>query len=92
MEGEGERPPRIGRLIALVAVFVVIGTPLVAYLWEATNVLLAGHFRPVQLGIAVVALPIFIVVLRALANRIHSVEGDRDALPGALGQPPRDRQ
>lgn len=87
-----EHSPRTSRLVVLIAFFVLVGTPLVAYLWETTNVLMSGHVRPLQLGIAVVLLPIFLVVLRALANRIHAVEGRRDALPGALPEPPQEHR
>ena len=73
----------------LVAVVAILGTPLIAYLWETTNVLLSGEVRPLQLGIAVVLLPVFIVLLRVLAKRIHAVEGAREQQPGALREPPR---
>ena len=90
MQGEGS--PRLSRLIVLIAFFVLVGTPLVAYLWETTNVLMSGQIRPLQLGIAVVLLPIFLVVLRALANRIHAVEGRRAQLPGVPSEPPQEHR
>jgi hypothetical protein len=80
--------PRLGRLITLVAVFALLGTPLVAYLWETTNVLMSGQVRPMQLGVGVVLLAVFIVLLRLLAKRIHAVEGLRDQQPGSLREPP----
>jgi hypothetical protein len=86
-----EHSPRLGRLITLVSVFALLGTPLVAYLWETTNVLLSGQVRPLQLGIGVVLLAVFTVLLRLLAKRIHAVEGLGDHRPGALREPPRPR-
>jgi hypothetical protein len=86
-----EHAPRLARLVMLVAVFTLLGTPLVAYLWETTNVLLSGEVRPLQLGIGVVLLAVFIGLLRLLATRIHAVEGQRDQQPGSLREPPRAR-
>jgi hypothetical protein len=86
-----ERSSHLGRLVLLIAVFAILGTPLVAYLWETTNVLLSGVVRPLQLGVAVVLIPLFIVLLRLLAKRIQVVEGTRDEQPGALREPPRAR-
>lgn len=42
------------KLIGLIMLFVVIGTPLVYVLWSFVNELLVGHLDP---GLAVLALP-----------------------------------
>ena len=75
--------PRLRRLIGLIALFVLLGTPLVAYLWETLNVLMSGRVEPGRLGIAVVVLAAFAALLAFLSRSIHALEGDRDARAGA---------
>lgn len=77
------------RLAVAILFIVVIGIPLMAYLWETVNRLLAGVVDPVRLAIAVPVLLAFVLVLgllrRALlgwdgqwrANVDRSGEGDR---------------
>ena len=75
--------PRLFRLIGLIALFVALGTPMLAYLWETLNVLMSGRVEPVRLGIAVVVLAVFVVLLRFLSRSIGVVEG--------VDEGPRDR-
>ena len=79
---------RLVRLIGSIALFVLVGTPMVAYLWETMNVLLTGRVEPVKLGIAVIVLGIFAGLLMLLSRSIHALEGRRDARSGAT--PPAD--
>lgn len=74
---------RLVRLIGLIALFVLVGTPMVAFIWEAVNVLLTGRIEPLQLGIALVVLAVFAGLLRLLSRSIRALEGRRDAHPGA---------
>ena len=84
--------PRLARLIGLIALFVLLGTPVVAYLWETLNVLMSGRVEPGRLGIAAVVLVVFAGLLKLLSRSIHALEGDRDAHAGATppseGLPP----
>ena len=80
--------PRLARLIGLIALFVLLGTPMVAYLWETLNVLLSGGVEPGRLGMSVVVLALFAALLMLLSRAIHALEGDRDARAGAM--PPSD--
>jgi hypothetical protein len=36
----------IGRLFGFLAVSLVIGAPLVAYIWDSVNRIVAGDYRP----------------------------------------------
>ena len=86
------RAPRLGGPIALVAVFVVAGVPLVAYLWETANRLLAGRVEPVRLLVSAVVTALFVVLLRLLARRVDALEREHAAEIDALSSSsPRDR-
>lgn len=58
------------RLLFSMAVYVLVGIPLVAYLWETLNHLLALHPDPTELLIAVPVLLAFSGLLWLLARRI----------------------
>jgi hypothetical protein len=58
----------MGRLIGLIAVFALLGTPLVAFLWETLNRLMTGWFEPVRVGISIPVLVILYLLLRYLAR------------------------
>lgn len=75
--------PRLARLIGRIALFVLVGTPMVAYLWETLNVLLSGRVEPGRLGMSLVVLALFAALLTFLSRAIHALEGDRDARAGA---------
>jgi hypothetical protein len=48
--------------------FVLIGTPLVACVWDALNRLMAGHVEPPRLALAVVAGLLLAALLRFLVR------------------------
>ncbi len=58
-----------GKVLALMALYVLLGIPLVAYLWETINELLAFDVDPVRLLIAVPVLLLFLGLL-ILLNRL----------------------
>lgn len=69
------RPNRVGaagRLLLVLALLVVLGIPLVAYLWETGNQLLAGHVNGRRLSISAPLAAAFAALLwfgsRALAR------------------------
>jgi hypothetical protein len=68
----------LGRLIGGIALLVLIGTPLVAYLWETLNQTAAGYYDPLRLVIAVPVLLAFVVFVRFLARLV--VRWDRHQL------------
>jgi sensor c-di-GMP phosphodiesterase-like protein len=52
----------IGRLFGFLAVSLVIGAPLVAYIWDSVNRIVAGDYRRL-----VVALPLLVLFSAFLA-------------------------
>lgn len=59
----------IGRLLVFLAVALVIGAPLVAYIWDAVNRIVAGEYR--RLVVAVPLLVVFIVFLAVFARQLQ---------------------
>jgi hypothetical protein len=62
------------RLLAVIALFAIAGTPLVAYLWETLNELLAFQFDPQRMLIAAPVLLVFLGLLLLLARVIRRME------------------
>jgi hypothetical protein len=60
-----------GRLMLVMAAFVIVGTPLVYLLWRVVNDLLTGQIVGTRLLLAVPALVVFIIVLNVLARTIR---------------------
>ena len=58
-----ERALGLGTLIASIAVFVVVGMPLVYYLWSVLNELLSGRVEWGRLGLAGPVIAVFVVLL-----------------------------
>ena len=65
----------MGRLIAGMALFVVLGIPLVGYLWETLNELLAGHVDGTRLLISLPVLALLGALLAWLGRRVWAWEG-----------------
>ena len=61
----------MGRLVAFIAVFAVIGIPIVAFLWETLNHILALQTSPRELAMGAGALVIFLVLLAVLAKQVR---------------------
>lgn len=61
-----EERGRIGRLVLIMAAFLVIGAPLAAYIWHVLSDLLAGRVRPGPIGIALAFLLVFLFLLAGL--------------------------
>lgn len=71
---EGATAPErtgFGGLMAAMALFVVVGTPLVYVLWSVVNDILTGHIVTTRLILAVPALILFIIVLNLLARAVR---------------------
>lgn len=76
MPGHQERrpgaEPRLGPLIAVMALFAALGSPLVFFVWEAINHVLAGDVAGARLGrgaVAAVALAVVLAVLVRVLRR-----------------------
>lgn len=53
------------------AIFVVIGTPMVYFLWSVVNELLTGHVDGRRLALAIPILGVFIVLLGYVARTVR---------------------
>jgi len=67
--------PRMGPLIGTIALFTLIGAPMVAFLWETLNRVMAGHFDPIRIGISVPLLVVFYFVLRWMGRVVERITG-----------------
>jgi hypothetical protein len=65
------KPLGFGGLMASMGIFVVIGTPLVYFIWKVVNDLLTGHVGTIRMVMAVPALVVLWVVLGWLARSIR---------------------
>jgi hypothetical protein len=64
-----------GSLIAIMGAFVVVGAPMVYYLWTTINEVLAGHFDGVRLLLSVIILLIFLGLLSILSRSVRRLDG-----------------
>lgn len=65
-----DRRLTFGRLLGAIAIFVIVGTPMVAYLWETLNKALAGYFDSIRILIAVPVLALFVIMTRYIARLV----------------------
>jgi ABC-type proline/glycine betaine transport system permease subunit len=68
-----ESQPHMGRLFGLIALYTLLGAPLVAFLWETLNRLMAGHFDLVRIGISVPVFALFLLLLRFMARAAQRI-------------------
>jgi hypothetical protein len=67
----------LSKLTVGIALFVLVGFPLVAYLWETMNQLMGGIVRPVQLALSVPAALLLAGVLVVLSRTVRRWEAER---------------
>lgn len=72
----------LGRLTVTLAIFVVVGTPLLAYLWETLNVLMTGVVDGGRLLLALPVAALFVGLLLLLARVVRRWEGEREERVG----------
>jgi len=65
--------PGMGSLIVTITVFALIGTPLVAFLWETLNRVMAGWFDPVRIAISIPVGVLLFVLLKYLARQTQRI-------------------
>ncbi|BBM69881.1 hypothetical protein RmaAA213_17270 [Rhodothermus marinus] len=61
--------PSVGGMMVRMGLVVLLGVPVVAYLWETLNQLLALHVNPTRLLISLPLLVVFVVWLRWLGRQ-----------------------
>lgn len=74
------------RLIGWIALFVLVGFPMVGYLWETLNQLMAGVVDPGRLAISVPVLLVLAVVLGLLSRAVRGWEAERRAVQASHHQ------
>lgn len=74
-----DRSLRLGTLVGGIALFTLLGFPLVAYLWETLNRLLSGEVEGVRLLVTLPVLLLFLALLRWQARAVRRWEGERAA-------------
>lgn len=64
----------IGRLFVFLAVALVIGAPLVAYIWDSVNRIVAGEYRRliVAVPLAIVFFAFLVLFGRQLQRRLEA--------------------
>jgi hypothetical protein len=65
------------KLTVGIALFVLTGFPLVAYLWETLNQLMGGEVRPARLALSVPAALLLAGVLVVLSRTVRRWEAER---------------
>jgi hypothetical protein len=71
MEVANQAEPSAPKLAGAILALVLVGTPVVAYIWETLNHLLSGRVEPLRLLITIPVIAIFYVLLR-LVGRVVS--------------------
>ena len=61
-----------GKIVLLMVAVVVLGLPMVAYLWETINRLLALEFDPVRIAISIPLLAVFAGFVTFVGRRLNA--------------------
>ena len=69
--------PGFGRTLGVMALYFVLGAPLVAYIWHTLNHLVAGQVIWRELLIAAVAAVLLALVFRLMARSIAALDQAR---------------
>ena len=70
MEPGQEKTPSPGRHLAALGLFLLLGIPLVAYLWETVHQVLSLDVGGTRLLISVPGLAAFVLLMRYIARRL----------------------
>lgn len=62
--------PSPAKIFPWLALFILLGMPLVAYLWETLHQILAWHVEPTRLLISVPVLGLFLGLLFLLGRKL----------------------
>lgn len=82
----------MSRLLGPMAIYVLIGVPLVAYVWETINVLFTGQVELGRIGLAVLAAIVLAVLFRFMRRSVSQWETERaEAVAPPRPEPPPSR-
>jgi hypothetical protein len=71
--------PGLAGLMIGMGLFVIIGIPMIFYIWRFINELLSGRFILADAALATVLLVIFIGFLRILGKQVRRWDGQLDS-------------
>lgn len=74
-----ERGVATTQLLGLMAVFVIIGAPMVFYIWRFVNDLLMGRIVASHALVALVLLIIFVFYMRIVARQVRRWETEAES-------------
>ena len=60
-----------GKSLGVMALYVIIGIPMVAYIWDVLNEILALEFRTVRILIAIPVVVVLLFYLRFVSRRLR---------------------
>ena len=66
-------PPSVGRLLVLMAAFVVVGGPIAYFMWHELSTLLYGRIERVRWSVLLGAVALFAGLLWVLSRFVHDV-------------------
>lgn len=69
------------RLVLGIGAFVLIGTPLLGYLWHTANDLLAGDFRPARVLIAFPVGFLLYALMRSMRKTVNAWDAPHTKAP-----------
>ncbi|MBT8400434.1 MAG: hypothetical protein KJO98_08160 [Rhodothermia bacterium] len=78
-----------GKVFLLMALIVLIGVPMVGYVWETINQLLALEFDVVRIGITIPVVVVLWIFLRFVAGRIRALPTGTGSGQAATKEPVR---
>ncbi|MGE5925855.1 MAG: hypothetical protein ACM357_00760 [Gemmatimonadota bacterium] len=79
--------PSVPRLALGIGLATLLGVPLLAYVWETLNRLVAGRFELVRALITIPLAAALVLLWRLLARRIEAWEGERLRTSGTREAP-----
>jgi hypothetical protein len=68
--------PKLGSLLLLLAGFLVLGGPLVLFIWHELSELLMGRIHPGALGVALVLFGVLLWLAARLGRRLQQISGN----------------
>lgn len=73
----------MAKLSGTILLLVVVGTPLVAYVWATLNDLLSGHFHARQVLFTIPALVLLVLLLTVIARVVRRFDAQQSQVPPA---------
>jgi hypothetical protein len=69
-----QHPVNIPKLVSVILALLLVGIPVVAFIWETLNHLLSGQVEPMRLLISVPVVGLLYILLRIVARILAKFE------------------